>query len=92
VELIRQFPEQKKGFVLFGLWGFPRFWGLDRFWGVVGEEATARAEEQATATAISGRFGFAFTPAFGRVVFRFAGGFYGTAEAVPLSETGFVSL
>jgi hypothetical protein len=55
--------------------------------GVVGEEATARTEEQATATAISGRFGFAFTPAFGRVVFRFAVGFYGTAEAVPLSET-----
>jgi hypothetical protein len=57
--------------------------------GWVGERATAKAEEQATATAISGRSGFAFTPAFGRVVFRFAVGFYCTAEAVPLSRTGF---
>jgi hypothetical protein len=60
VELVRQFPGQKKSFVLFWLWGFPRFWGVDRFW--VGLEG------QATARAISGRFGFAFTPAFGRVV------------------------
>jgi hypothetical protein len=41
----------------------------------------------AKARAISGRFGFAFTPAFGRAVCRFAAGFYGTAEAVPLSKT-----
>jgi hypothetical protein len=31
VELIRQFPGQKKSFILFRLWGFPRFWGLDGF-------------------------------------------------------------
>jgi hypothetical protein len=49
-------------------------------------KATAK-QATANATAIFCRFGFAFTPAFGRAVFRFAVGSYGTAEAVPLSET-----
>jgi hypothetical protein len=103
VELIRQFPGQKKGFILFGLWGFPRFWGLDRFWvGLENRQRLKNRQQQRLKNRqqqrlknrqqqrqLSGRFGFAFTPAFGRVVFRFAVGFYGTAEAVPLSKACF---
>jgi hypothetical protein len=80
-----KFWSKRNGLFCLGCGVFHGFGGLTDFRGLA-EWGNRQRQKQGQ---LSGRLGLAFTPAFGRAVFRFAVGSYGTAEAVPLSTTGF---